>query len=414
MDLNDIMTTFWFCLQKFFEFLKKLKILAFLIQHFAIGDIPSIEHNGERNSKLNVWISTFNIDSASCCATKENEVLRWFDKISPKEDLIVIGLQEVATLSFSTFVGLGLEKGRQWSKKIHRILNKHLSNIDNSSNSSYELVVAQQLVGISIIIFQKCHTETSGKFISNFDIKNVQIISTPFGLVNMIGNKGNVGVRMEINDSVFGFLTMHLPSGMGYRNDRTKKFHESLNEFFRLTNSSWEEMDCLFAIGDMNYRLAAPKISRSTLQSIAEEFVRMDNFENNLRRITRLCVDNDELTTERKNDDLLKLFQEKFMIYSGVNLTAPKLFLPTYKYERRHLSQFDCKKMRFPAWCDRILFHSKHRLLQLTEYDSIQHITISDHKPVFAKFTFSLINDQSHENDGEEFCTVDLLEMKCS
>jgi len=97
----------------------------------------------------------------------------------------------------------------------------------------------------------------------------------------------------------------------------------------------------------------------------------------------------DQLSIERKNDNLLKEFQE-----------GEIKFPPTYKYEiNTHL--FDNKKHRTPSWTDRILFrHNKdHGKLMLINYESIPNMTMSDHRPVFAQFVATLTKKEDENKE---------------
>lgn len=68
-------------------------------------------------------------------------------------------------------------------------------------------------------------------------------------------------------------------------------------------------------------------------------------------------------------------------------------FPPTYKYIRQ-TSLYDErteKKVRAPSWCDRILYYirdynpEKQCPFTVTEYNSVQSLVTSDHKPVFMR-----------------------------
>lgn len=87
---------------------------------------------------------------------------------------------------------------------------------------------------------------------------------------------------------------------------------------------------------------------------------------------------NDQLNIERKRGAVLQGFEEGMLT-----------FRPTYKfqagtsvYEKRPE-----KKLRAPAWCDRILWKARipeHVTLQ--SYDCVMKLDLSDHKPVHAGF----------------------------
>ena len=72
-------------------------------------------------------------------------------------------------------------------------------------------------------------------------------------------------------------------------------------------------------------------------------------------------------------------------------------FMPTYKY-KENKDEFDYK--RIPGWTDRILFRSKKFYdIMLCEYNSIQNIFLSDHKPVYAVFKINFKNKKNIEEN---------------
>ena len=61
-------------------------------------------------------------------------------------------------------------------------------------------------------------------------------------------------------------------------------------------------------------------------------------------------------------------------------------FLPTYKFEKNSDNyEYNNKKVRVPAYCDRI-FYSKKNAIKSLSYESVMNIRFSDHRPVTAAF----------------------------
>ena len=63
-------------------------------------------------------------------------------------------------------------------------------------------------------------------------------------------------------------------------------------------------------------------------------------------------------------------------------------FRPTYKYNPGSDVYDTSKKMRVPAWCDRVLFFENENQLYPISYER-KESTFSDHRPVTAFFTVS-------------------------
>ena len=81
-------------------------------------------------------------------------------------------------------------------------------------------------------------------------------------------------------------------------------------------------------------------------------------------------------------------------------------FLPTYKYDRGTHNYDTSRKQRVPAWTDRILFKSSSDKIKLLEYNSVQGVTFTDHRPVnalFQIFTKSRIATQTSDMLESEY-----------
>lgn len=123
--------------------------------------------------------------------------------------------------------------------------------------------------------------------------------------------------------------------------------------------------------------------------------------------------------------DEMKIEMNKGIIFEG--FTEPPIkFLPTYKYDNDYTRKMSLdydetrrtslnflqvdptpslpwdtsKKQRVPSWTDRIIYTSENRHTRLRayghnscnheEYGSVQNITLSDHKPVYGKFSINV------------------------
>jgi len=116
------------------------------------------------------------------------------------------------------------------------------------------------------------------------------------------------------------------------------------------------EHDILLWCGDLNYRIDVDSFE-----------VCVEKVKNNKLSDLREC---DQLLQEKKAGNVFMEFEE-----------AKIKFAPTYKFKVGTSDyEYKEKKVRIPAWCDRILFRGE----QLTQlfYSSVVTPTISDHKPV--------------------------------
>lgn len=123
--------------------------------------------------------------------------------------------------------------------------------------------------------------------------------------------------------------------------------------------------DFVFWLGDLNYRINE-EISVEAVFQRAESGV--------FSELLQL----DQLNVERKRGNVFRGFEEGRIV-----------FPPTYKFQAGTM-QYEKrpeKKLRAPAWCDRILWKAKYpdHIVQQT-YSAVMALDLSDHKPVQATF----------------------------
>lgn len=154
---------------------------------------------------------------------------------------------------------------------------------------------------------------------------------------------------------------------------------ERINDYQRIKDStkfsvkvsqSIYEHDYVFWFGDLNFRLYQENEENFTPEEIRE------------------MIKNDQLNELMKLDQLSTVMCEG-RAFSELVERLP-LFPPTFKFEQG-TSKYDMK--RRPAWCDRILYKNKNKVLknctlQLEQisYKSHPSYKISDHKPVSSEF----------------------------
>ena len=82
---------------------------------------------------------------------------------------------------------------------------------------------------------------------------------------------------------------------------------------------------------------------------------------------------------------------------------GPLHFKPTYKYDVGKNIYDTSSKGRIPSWTDRILYIPKKGVVECIAYNSVDSITTSDHRPVYASFRLALqlpsATDGSNKNN---------------
>lgn len=293
-------------------------------------------------------------------------------------DIYVLGFQEIVPLTPVNIAvdPLGPIRTQYWLAEIQQSLSRIPSR-------NYLLVGAKNLVGILLCIFvdEAIYGE----------ITDVRWTTTAVGVMGVMGNKGAVVVRFNLYGTALCFICAHLAAAreniQGRNNDYRNIMERSLfvpesvpRKFPNVTPQSGQyglvdenalctilDHDIIFWIGDFNYRIDVSL----TLEDI----------------MSHICCENiaalrkkDQLNIERSLGNVFQGFEE-----------GPLTFLPTYKfivgtdiYDTRPE-----KKLRPPAWCDRILW--KDQTLEglgavvLKSYRR-SNLKTSDHKPVSASF----------------------------
>ena len=281
----------------------------------------------------------------------------------------------------------------------------------------YVRLNTETLGGIHLIIFIK---NIHKNYILNYYKEYIKT-----GFYGILGNKGGIGIGFKMYNISFFIINCHLSCSFDnslYRNydfDYIKKnIHPQLDNF-----------DIIIWMGDFNYRV------NKTMEDIEEIY-------KNKQEMTLL--EYDQMNSEIKNYNL-----KSFGFKEG-KIT----FLPTYKYSDNSKNEIVCDMPdHIPSWTDRIIYkvnENKFKLIEdnekekekekekfinnekeikedekedndnssfyedareskedinkenengdnvceasfkLTQYNSMQNIVFSDHKPVFAYFNVNI------------------------
>ena len=289
-------------------------------------------------NELKLFVMTFNLSGAK--VTPES-----FSFVPRGLDMYVLGFQEV-----SAFVPVIA------AKRQHNLT----SALTGHFGPEFQIVCDESLLAIKLFIAAK--PEIAARLV----VKSVQHVST--GASGAYGNKGAVACSMVI-DSVTPvlFVVAHFEAherGVELRNENYATIMKALQGALG-GNPITTHQFCFF-VGDLNYRLAGTYEEVKRLAQAGKYNEMMDY---------------DQLTKEKRAMRVFAGFQEE-EIY----------FPPTYKFNKNSMTYDTSKKQRVPSFTDRILFCAKHRrLLECTSYESDMDVLISDHRPVFAHFTMSLL-----------------------
>jgi inositol polyphosphate 5-phosphatase INPP5B/F len=162
------------------------------------------------------------------------------------------------------------------------------------------------------------------------------------------------------------------------------------SERTRNTDLSILDHEIVFWFGDLNYRIdeGGDKNSNNHPSSYGGF---NDNNSLDLNKIYEL-IERKDFTLMKKKDQL-NVEREKGNVFQSF-IEGDLTFAPTYKYQpnTNHYERRPEKKIRAPAWCDRILYKTKNKkflsVKQMNYFRS--ELLPSDHKPVGSFFDCTL------------------------
>ncbi|KAG6587362.1 Inositol polyphosphate 5-phosphatase [Phytophthora cinnamomi] len=335
-----------------------------------------------------VVTGTWNVNAKKPLAPAEAaKIVHWLQPQTHAQaleppDLVALGFQEIVDLNAVNVVvnsALTVQRSSAWEEAVLMALNWHIGPSSGGEGPAvqYKVVLEKHLVGILLLVFVR---------LDHWDhVKEIKGATAGVGIMGVMGNKGGAAVRLKFYSSTLCFVCAHLAAhrenvagrNADYLNILSKvQFGDSAEDgaapIQDISGRFWTgepsilNHDFVFWIGDLNYRI------QDTLST--EEVFRLAESGRSLDKL----VQHDQLTIERQRGNVLKGFQE-----------GPLSFPPTYKFQAG-TSEYEKrpeKKLRAPAWCDRVLWRAKSPSdVKLRSYNSVSALDLSDHKPVHALF----------------------------
>lgn len=332
-----------------------------------------------------MFLGTWNVNAKG----KEGETLDewlcadWGPNKEHAPDIVAVGFQEIVDLNAVNVAveNKSLQRSQHWVERIRATLNSP-HNTHNDPMRGYTLMMQRYLVGLLVCVFVKTPHKPR--------VKYVHADTVGVGVMGVLGNKGGVSIRMQFYDSTMCFVCTHLAAHrenvVGRNADFSNVFgktsfdigEEAIREVIRSGSlSQWatgssavgvRDHDLVFWLGDLNYRVDE-SLSTEKVLELAE------------KGVLRELQDLDQLNIERAAGRVFDGFEE-----------GPLNFRPTYKYQPGTdvYEQRPDKKLRAPAWCDRILWMAQEpkHVRQLTYARS--ELNISDHKPVYSTMAITI------------------------
>lgn len=297
------------------------------------------------NRNIKVFAGTFNLNGVVC----QQDLSDWlFPEDGGKDvpDIVLVGFQEIVELTPSQILNAEVGKREFWEKEVAATLN---------SRDDYVLVRSEQLVGSALMMFVRS-SEVS--YISRVEGSMIKT-----GLGGMAGNKGGVAVSFYFADTSFCFITAHLAAGSNNLDERHHNFKTISTGLVFSRGRRIKSHDSIIWLGDFNYRVDLPY------------------------DLVKERIQHGDLDTLFEHDQLNRqmVLGETFPFYNEMPIKFP----PTYKFDNDSNVYDTSEKMRTPSWTDRIL--SRGSNLKQTSYGCVPDIMFSDHRPVYATFTATVV-----------------------
>ena len=354
------------------------------------------------DTSLRIFCGTWNVNGKSP-EKEEGDVGAWLFAGSSggMAEVYAVGFQEIVELNPKNVALSDAESAKRsvkWENSILELLNAR------DRATQYVAVASEHLVGILLCVF-----------VARRHARHVRCVASStagVGMFGIAGNKGGAAVRMQIYNSTLCFVSSHLAAHRKAVESRNSDFAAIVQKLVLLPDradamrggdpvlgryrramaggrgaidgaasgggggaseltsgaEAWAipDHDIVFWLGDLNYRIA-------TEVPIEEVFSR---------------IASGDLAWLEAHDQL-KIEHAARRVFAGFHEGTVTGFVPTYKYQvgTDELDQRPEKKMRAPAWCDRVLWTSSDPArVALTKYASYGALRMSDHKPVYATF----------------------------
>ncbi|XP_044731936.1 inositol polyphosphate 5-phosphatase OCRL isoform X2 [Chrysoperla carnea] len=290
---------------------------------------------------ISVLVATWNVNGQP----PVNVSLRpWLAADATPPDVYAIGFQEL-DLSKETFIFNETRREEEWREAVVNSLHP---------GARYRQVALVRLVGMMLIVFVRYELFSY--------VSNVATDTVGTGIMGKMGNKGGVGIRLDLHNTSLCFVNSHLAAHTEEVERRNQDYHDiyARMSFVRPKPHTIRDHDQIYWLGDLNYR-----ITELSAREVKE-------------RLSRGEMDSvliaDQLNQQHTQGKVLTGYTEGRIT-----------FQPTYKYDPGTDHYDTSEKARAPAWCDRILWKGKG--IEQNAYRSHPELRISDHKPVSAVFT---------------------------
>ncbi|WFD08063.1 phosphoinositide 5-phosphatase [Malassezia vespertilionis] len=308
------------------------------------------KHEYTSPKPMRMFLTTYNANAR----TPGSSLDAW---LAPAQDaeFVCVVLQEIVPLSAQGMLSSATEPLQVWVSAVLDALNARVQD-------AFVVLRHELLFATAVLLFTRQSLLP--------DVRNIEASTRKTGFRGMTGNKGGVGVRLDVHEMSLCIIGTHLAAGATNVEERNSEFGaiESGLQFMRGKTALGH--DHVFWAGDLNYRL-----DRLTSEQVRAMVGEMG------------AADSRALETLRSHDQLLHA-QRAGLAFAGYK-EGPLDFAPTYKYDLDTDVYDSSEKYRAPAWTDRILCKSAEGAgdVDILQYGRVE-VRWSDHRPVYVLLGF--------------------------
>jgi SacI homology domain/Endonuclease/Exonuclease/phosphatase family len=341
------------------------------VNDWVVAELGKRRLDFESRAQIKVLVGTYNLNGKTKGVNED--LSPWLDAHRKGIDIVVVGFQEIVELSPQQIMSTDPNRRMAWERAVRNCLNGYPDEKADTVTGADDYVVLRsgQLVGAALLIFVRSSLLAR--------ITNVEGAIKKTGMSGIAGNKGAVGIRMEIDSTSVCFVTAHLAAGFGNYDERNRDYNTITSGLRFARDHSIDDHEVVVWAGDFNYRIGLSyEKARALSQEVKAGGLRAEEALGKL-------YENDQLNIQMVQGNCFQFYRE-----------GRVSFLPTYKYDLGK-DEFDSSdKQRIPAWTDRILFKVNQQILQQgddlgtklkqVEYESVMQMRFSDHRPVYSVF----------------------------
>jgi phosphatidylinositol-bisphosphatase len=321
-------------------------------------NLIELEDEFIEHKPINIFCGTFNLAGQD----PSESLAPWLKNDNTEIDVYAIGFQEIVDLTTTSLL-----LKTDWAKKEAAWTDAVNNQLLNSNPRSYKLISTVRMFGLYLLLY------ADENLSSNISDVCTSVLAT--GVLTM-GNKGSIGISLKVHQSRISFVCSHFAAHTQYIEKRNADFRLAWSNLkFQDGAVGLEQHDVIFWFGDLNYRIDQLSVNDTLKLINSNSFGDLLNY--------------DQLTNERAKLAAFESFNEGEMNFKPTF----KFKIKTNLYEKEanlNVSQTEKdavgNKVKLPSWTDRVLWKTVNNKVELIEYASVNRITLSDHKPVYAVF----------------------------